>query len=205
MQFRTDSPIKPGPYRSTSLVGNAQTLQDPQILSTFLPSFSSLFQPVPRRLSGVPLSAFVQLDIQFEYDGLEPRPNQLLSVSIVKLPSVIAQGEEGKEPTNLLIPAPGRFEAVGNCMFEFASNLAAFEDRGTGYLNTWSLKRNVIFADSTRLHEGDRLAVLVQHAETKFASICVCGVLEPDRPTPTTLSEFRRARTQNDVLGTMQI
>ncbi len=202
MQFRTASPIKPGPYRSTSLVGNAQTLQDPQILSAFLPSFSQLFQPVPRRLSGVPLTAFLQLDIQFEYDGSGPRHNQLLSVSIVKLPSVAAQGPEGKEATNLLIPTLGQFEVVGNCLFEFASDLATFEDRGTGYLNTWSLKRNVNFADGTRLHEGDRLAVQVQHAETKFASICVCGVLEPDGPR---LSEFRRARTQHDVLGTMQI
>ena len=168
MQFFSSTAISVGPYESMSLVGAGHVVKNPVVLPSLYTSFAGVFQIANADcdIKSVP----VQVDVQFT-SNIVPREQKThnIHVSLVRMPAIpdatiVAQ-------VDVIRP----FEELAKATFSFGPELKTYHDEGAGYLNVWSLRKDLEVL-SSHLHEGDRLALSIEHSNMEL-TLLVVGTL----------------------------
>lgn len=152
MQFATGATLLTiGPFQSQVIVGKESFVQDPMILTTFLPNFAGLFQIV--RQDSKQQHVIIHMDIQFQ-DNHRQKP-YIIKASIVRLPRLLKQNIVQKTMIEY------SFEKLGTCEFTFTEDLSTFEDEPAGKLNVFSCIKE--FDIDNSIEKGDRVALLLEY------------------------------------------
>ena len=165
MQFSSGSSVNIGVFDSCMLVGKESSKQNIAVLTTFLPQYLGLFQPVSKRW--VPTKVAVCLDVQFMNDDRKEAFEFRVSVVVIKRTT-----EDVVEKTNI---EPSNLRSVAECTFAFTDDLKTFSDEPVNHRHVYTCRKEVLV--NVMFEKYDRVALFLKHSNVALHALVVSGYM----------------------------